>query len=500
MALIDHTNYSTTLKQSTNPAGSSPNGNIYFDVANDEVQLIGVDELATVDFGSGAVANPLTNVDGITMRALYNFENARRRVDETLRKYKRGTDGDYRFSGAYNFVNGVKLRTADRKKIRGSGFIEFAELGDGYTTKDRVYHGVKSLVAIQPTTTGYWALVTATDEATLQAATWADFQRPGNIDEVVQVLGTTANGDTGAGDFDYTARTLVVRVRSWGYNAGETTSVASGVTEFSGFSAGYGVGESLNANNSYTLADVFGGAAVAPFTGLSLEKLSTPQVETGFNEADGSFTWVLNNTAGATVEQCAAYLDAVALQNADVDAGSGTYNGKKGRVWYSRNAAGKVVTSSVGGAGLFVEGLSIAEKQNIIQTDNSSNQKTYPYFPSCEITVGAAAVADPNAWYQIFYKDGAAGADFDTASAVTVKDADGVDVKGNVATDASGNKISFAYAYDTNTQAGLAAGVDKQMVVQVEGDGYAGQALTEFTMTRAAVVAVTCAPSVDTNA
>lgn len=500
MALIDHTNFSSTLKQSSNPAGSTPNGNVYFDVASNRIQLIGADELATVDFGSGAVTNPLNNADGITMRALYNFENARRRVDEALRKYKRGTDGDYRFSGAYNFVNGVKLRDVDRKKMRGSGFIEFADLTDGYTTKDRIYHGVKSLVDIQATTTPYYALVTATDEATLQAATWNTFQRPGDIDEVVQVMGTTANGDTGAGDFDYTSRTLVVRVRSWGYNPGETTSVASGVTEFSGFSAGYGVGESLNANNTYALADVIGGAAVAPFTGLTLEKLGTPQVETGFNEADGSFTWVLNNSAGATVEQCAAYLDAITLQDSDVDSGAGSYNGKKGRVWYTRNAAGKVVTTSIGGAGLFIEGLSVAEKQNVIMTDNSSNQKTYPYFPSCEITVGAAAVADPNAWYQVFYADGAAGADFDTASAVTVQDSSGDDVKGNVATDASGNKISFAYAYDTNTQAGLSAGADKAMVAVVEGDGYAGQALTYFTMTRTAVVSVTCAPTVDTNA
>ena len=178
-------------------------------------------------------------------------------------------------------------------------------------------------------------------------------------------------------------------------------------------------------------------------TGVQTCALPISQVETGFNEADGSFTWVLNNTAGATVEQCAAYLDAVSLQDADVDAGTGTYNGKKGRVWYTRNAAGKVVTTSVGGAGLFIEGLSVSEKQNVIMTDNAGNQKTYPYFPSCEITVGAAAVNDPNAWYQVFYADGAAGADFDTASAVTVQDSDGVDVKGNVATDASGNKISF---------------------------------------------------------
>lgn len=498
MALIDRNNYSTTLKQSTTPRGSTPNGNVYFDVANNKIQLIGVDELAQVNFGAGLVTNPLSQADGITMRALYNFENQERRVDETLRKYKRGTDGDYRFAGAYSFVNGVKLDTnTDRAKIRGSGFIEYAASGDGFTDIDRVYHGVKSLVAIQSGTTSYYTLVADTTEATLQAATWTNFTRTGNIDEVVQILGDTTHGDTGAGNFNNTSNTLVVRTRSWGYNAGETTSIASGVTEFSGFSAGYGVGETLNPQNAYTLANVYGGAKIAPWTGMSLEKMAVAQVETGFNEADGSFTWVLNNTGGGTVQQCAAFLDALALQDDDIDTAAGTtYNGKKGRIWYTRNASGKIVTST----GLFIEGLSVSEKQSIIMTDNSGNAKTYPYFPSCEITVGAAAVADTNAWYQVFYVDGAASADFDTASAVTVKDAGGAFVKGNVSAVAVGNKISFAYSYDTDTDAGLASGIDKAMVVVVEGDGGVAQAITYFTMTRTAIVAVSCIPPVDTNA
>jgi len=500
MSLITHLNYTTTLKQSTNPRGSTPDGNVYFDVANNKIQLIGVDELATVDFGGGPVTNPLNNTDGITMRALYNFENQERRVDESLRKYKRGVDGDYRFAGAFNFVNGVKLDSTDRNKIRGSGFQEYANAGDGQTNVDRIYHGVVSLVDIQPGTTPYWSLVTATDETTLQAATWTDFVRAGDINEVVQVYGDTAYGDSGAGDFDYTGRTLVVRVRSWAYNTGETTSVASGITEFSGFSAGYGVGESLNTRNTYDIADVYGGSQISPWTGMTLEKLATPQTETGFNEADGNFTWVLNNTAGGTVDQCAAYLDALALQNSDIDAGTGSYNGKKGRIWYTRNAEGKVVSSSIGGAGLFIEGLSIAEKQGVIMTDNAGNTKTYPFFPEVQITVGAAAIADTNAWYQVFYVDGAAGADFDTSGAVTVNDADGVPVKGNVATNAVGGKISFAYAYDTNTQAGLSAGVNKPCVVLVEGDGGAAQAITYFTISRDAVIPVTCAPALDNNA
>ena len=504
MALITHLNFATTLKESTNPRGSSPNGNVYFDVANNLIQLIGADELATFDhtsIGGGAgQANQLVTADGITMRALYNFENARRRVNETLRRYKRGTDGDYRFAGAFSFVNGVKLRDADRAKVRGSGFIEYANTLDGATNVDRIYHGVLSLVDIQNTSVPYWALVTATDEATMQAATWTNFVQPGDINEVVQVFGSTAFGDASAGAFDFRTRTLVVRVRTWGYNPGETTSVLTGITEFSGFSAGYGVGESINTNNPYTLANVFGGARIAPWTGMSLERLASPQVETGFNEGNGSFTWTLNNTGGGTAQQCAAFLDAVTLQDADVDTGAGSYNGKRGRLWYTRNAAGKIVTTSLGGEGLFIEGLSTAERQNVVLTDNAGTARTYPFFPEVQITVGTAALADPNAWYHVFYVDGAGVADYDAAGAVTVQNSASAEVKGNVQANQVAGRISFAYAYDTNVQAGLTAGTDKTCVVIVEGDGIAAQALTQFTITRSPVISVTCAPTTDNNA
>jgi hypothetical protein len=500
MALIDHTNFDTLLQQSTQPRGSTPDGNIYFDVANNEIQLIGVDELATVDFGGGPVTNPLNNTDGITLRGLYNFENQERVIDETLRKYLRASRGNYRFAGAFSFVNGVKLDGTDRNKVRNSGWIEYADTQDGATDIDRQYHGVVSLVSIQGTTTPYYSLVTDTTEATLQAATWTDFVRQGDINEAVQVFGTTTFGDATAGSFDYTLRTLVVRVRSWGYNPGETTSILTGISEFSGFSAGYGVGETINTQNIYNLVDVYGGAQIAPWTGMTLEKLVTPQLETGFNETDGNFTWVLNNTGNGTVQECAAYLDAVTLELTDIDSGTGSYTGTKGRVWYSRNAAGKVVTKEIGGEGLFIEGLSIAEQQNVIFTDDASATKTYPFFPEVRINVGVVAPTDANAWYHVYYLDGAAAADFDAAGAVTVNDSVGSPVKGNVSTDHTANVISFAYAYDTNTQAGLSAAVDKDIVVIVEGDGVASQAISYATIKRETIVPVTCAPVADTNA
>lgn len=504
--LIDHTNYQQYLRQSTQSRSGTPDGNVYFDVQNNRIELIGVDELANLSLdGSPVEANPLTNFDGITMRALYNFENWQRRIDENLRKYKRGTDGDYRFAGAFNFVNGVKLDdtvlgdgSTDRDKIRGSGWQEYADSGDGQTSVDRIYHGVKTLVDVQATTLPYYTLATAIDELTLQSATWNDFARLGDVDEAIQVFGSTSFGDASAGDFDFTERTLVVRVRSWQYVAGETTSLATGITEFSGFSAGYGVGETLNPSNTYNLEDVYGSPRIAPWSGMTLERLDNPQLETGFNESDGTFRWVLNNSLSGTAEECAAYLDSVALQDANINEFAGSpqldYNGKKGRVWYTRNASGKIVTDSVDGEGLFIDGLSTAERQNVILTDDSDATKTYPFFPSIDIAVGAAAVADTLAWYHVFYNEAGSPSElFDTSTAVTVKDSSGTEVKGNVTADAVANVISFAYDYDAD-------GADKDMVVLVEGDGGVAQAITFFTVTRITTVSVTCTPPADNNA
>jgi len=414
--LIDVSNYATLLVQSTQGRDGTPNGNIYFDLAINTIQIITREELAQVDLGSGLEDNPLTNNFGITLQALYLFENQQRRLDETLRQFYRDTGGVYKFSGAFIFNKGAKLAGDDRKKIRGSGWIEYE--GDR-TNVNRIYFGVRSLVAIGETSQPYWTLVESTTEAALQSATWSNFFRVGPIDEVVQVFGDTAHGDSEAGDFDYTTRNLVVRLRPFGSQHVQTTSVETGINEFSGFNAGFGIGEFDNAFNSFTLADVYGASQTAPWTGMSLEKLTTPVVKTGFNEPSGLFTWVLTNSGTGTVDQCAAYLDALQMQDDDIYAGSGIYNGRKGRTWYTRDAQGRVVTSSISDEGLFIDGLSTSEKQNIIQTDDAGDAKTYPFFPEIRINVGAIAKADGNGWGQVFYANGSGVLDFDTLGAVT---------------------------------------------------------------------------------
>lgn len=475
------------LKESTNPRGSAPDGNVYFDLTSGEVQLITSDELATVDFGGGAVANPLSNTGGagggITMRALYKFERLRRAANETLRKYDKFMVGSYKFAGAYEMANGRKIASADIKKARGSGMVWRSAAG----TINRIFFGARSLGNIEATSQAYYQLTAGGPPV--------NYSYPGPVDEMIQVFGSTANGDTGAGNFD--SRTyLANNIRTFGKNFDRKTLADSGITIMDGFSAGFALGESTHlTTGNYALADVYGGAAIAPFTGLSIEKLAVAQNETGFNEGAGDFTWVLNNTEGATLDECVAYLDAIPTTDNDIDAGAGTTNGKRVGTWYSYDAQGRIVTRSGADTnGLLIKGLVGEDKQRVVQTTDDTTTRTYPFFPTVIIDVGSNARADANAWGHVYFKDGPGANDFNTANALTVQDKTGGNVKGLI----SGGNIVFEFPFDTDTLGG-SAGTNKVCVVEVEGNGVATAAKTEFTITRTATINVSCQPGLETN-
>ena len=484
--LIDLSNYGTLLVQSTAGRAEAPDGNIYFNVATGQIEVITREELAQVDLGSGLEDNPLTNQDGITMGALYGFERQERRTDEELRKYDTYFAGSFKFAGAYEVINGRKFADDDRQKLRNSGWIERAANG----AVDRIYFGVVSLGNIENLSQPYYQLALGGPPT--------DFAKAGGINESVQVFGTTENGDTGAGTID-NLFFLTNKVRTFGFNYDEKGLVDSGVNEMSGFSTGFALNESLHlTSGAFSLADVYGGAQIAPWTGMSLEKLAVAVSHGGFNEADGNFTWVLNNTLGGTLNECVAFLDALAQTDDDIDSGSETTtNGKRVATWYTYDAQGRIVTrSGADTLGLFIDNLPVADQQRVVFKADDGSLKTYPFQVQVTLQVGSNAAADANAWYHNFYLDGAEGADYGTPDAVTVQDASFEAVKGNVAARTS---IAYAYDYDGNTQAGLDAGIDKDVVALCEGDGGATQAKTMFTISRTATVNVAVAPGLETN-
>jgi hypothetical protein len=497
MAQIDLSNYASELYPSTAGRAGTPNGNVYFDKANGLIEFIGVGELATFIItdiahpaytnGTTPLANPLSVQDGLKFEAIYAFENQERAQDEDLRKYDRWTQGTFKFGGAYNFVNSKKpSTTADRSIIRGSGWNEVA-LDGGI---DRIFFGNKGLSNIEPASQPYYQL-------SLGGAP-VDFAKLGQIDEAVQVFGSTANTPTDAGAGNFDTRTYeAVSVRTFGNNYDrKATTTDLGIAELGGYSTGFALNESGHLTTGvYTLANVYT-TPIAPWTGMTLEKLSVAQIESGFNEASGNFSWVLNNTGLGSLNQCVAFLDALAQTDDDIDSGVETVtNGKRVNTWYYYNATGQIVTKSGADTlGLYIESIPIADEQKVVFTDDAANLKTRPFSVSIEANIGATAKADVNAWYHAFFAPL-----YNANGALTVLDAGAVAIKGLASTADGSNRIIEAFDYDGDTVGGP-AGQNKDCVFLCEGDGGATQAKTLFTITRQTTVAFTCAPGVENNA
>lgn len=334
--------------------------------------------------------------------------------------------------------------------------------------------------------------VTAT-VITIVADEWASLtDETGNADEVLTVTG-----------FD---RRLYLsnKVRTFGNNYDEKILADSGVSQMDGYATGFALGESTHlTTGTYTLANVYGGSQISPWTGMTLEELDVAQTETGFTTADGDFTWVLNNSVPGNLDQCVAYLDAIAQTDNDINAhATNVTRGKRVGTWYTYNAEGKILPrTNIAGEGLFIEGLIGTDKNRVIFTDDAGATKEYPAYSAVSVTVGANAVADTLAWFHAFFLDGPGANDFNTSGAVTVQDADGVTlIKGNVATSPlrTGNDINFEFDHAGDTLGGT-AGTDKDCVFECEGDGGVTAAKTIFTLTSAASITATCIPSVETN-
>ena len=498
--LITLDNFDTLLVESSQGRDGTPDGNVFFNTANDTIELITREELAQVDLGSGLENNPLTNSTGITAQAIYAFERRQRRVNTALRRFKHGTEGRFQLAGAFVFTNGIKLATNgsvdDRRKIRGSGIIEYAATGNGERDIDRIYFGVKSLNAIDSASQPYILLPASLSETDRQLAVPSDFFRSGDIDELVQVFGTTAFGDTGAGDFDFTRRPLVVGVRPFGRTFGETDSISTGINRLGGFSTGFGIGDGPNDDNVYSFDDIITNP-IAPFSGMSYERFSTPQTRTGFTGGSAQFNVIISNANGGSLSQVAAYLDAIMTLDSDVDEGAGVYRPKRGSRLYTR-VDGRIVTKQ----GVHLDNISTSDQQQLSQTDNSGNANLYPFFPTIRVSVSDAWANDPNAWAQFMYTDGSGNQDFSTDNAVIVNDSSGnpaVFTSADVLGSAGAYFIEFAYSYDTNTQAGLPAGTDKEVIGLAEGDGGAEPERTIFTITRNTLIPVSILSGADNN-
>lgn len=415
------------LQHSTQPRSGVPDGNFYLDTsvpATPKIEIFSSSEVATM---AGAVPNLLDPNDGVTMRALYGAIGLLRKNDENIRHFLKPAVGTFANAGAYRLLNGwLFAGNTDLKLMRGVGLECY---GDGGTLLNRVYFGPKSSGNIEATSQPFYQVV-------LNGAV-TDFDFLGDVDELVQVYGTTANGDAGAGNFDNRAF-FSLSVREWGQRHDRKTLADGQLAEAAGYSGAFGLSESAHpTTGSYTEADVHT-APIAPFSTMNFLTEAAPVLRTGFNEADGNFSQSIENPGNGTLDQVVAKADAWARDVADIDADVGTTReGKQFPVLYTFGPGDRIDWAQ----GIYPENIPGADLTRMTVRDDAGNLKTFPNLLTVTVNFSDAAKADPNAWYEAFHEnDEDTANDYNTAAALTYKDKDGVDVVGTVS---AANSVSF---------------------------------------------------------
>ena len=469
------------LKVSTQPRSGSPDGNIHFNTTTGELEIIIRSELAQVDLGSGLVDNPLTEDDKPTLRAIYEIHQTERRNNETFRQFRPFLKGRFKLAGSYDFVFG-RTAGANRTRIAASGWREFG--GNVGQQLNRIYYNTFSLPDVLDSSQLKYQL---TNEGQIQ-----DFSRPGAHNEAVQVFGTTANGDAGAGDFD--SRTFfAVTLRTYGQRHDRVRVSEAGVSELEGYGSQVAIDESPHpTTGNFDIADVYGGSQIAPWDGLDFDVLSSPETKSGFNETDGDFSLVIRNTNGATLDQIIAWIDAIALQDANVSNTANAWNGLRKDQLYEFDANG--VPTFVNG--VFIESLPASDRQRLNIFDDSGDAKTFPFVPEVRVPIPVEAQGSSTGWYHAHIFDGDSKQDYNTDNTVTMVDSNGDPVRGNIG---ALTQISFGVNYDTFNLAGLTPGNDFDIILTIGSDGEFEESSVLITITRDTLIQASLSTQLENN-
>ena len=94
--------------------------------------------------------------------------------------------------------------------------------------------------------------------------------------------------------------------------------------------------------------------------------------------------------------------------------------------------------------GLFIENLPGADLTRLRLTDDAGNPKTFPSLITVNVQLSSVAQDESTAWYHAFIEDDTDGDDYNTATAITAQDKDGVEIKGTVGV---ATQISFDVNY-----------------------------------------------------
>jgi hypothetical protein len=359
------------------------------------------------------------------------------------------------------FINGWKpANNTTRKAIRTAGWVERSSGG----LIDRIYAGIISLGTLGPTDQPYY-------QPTSGAAP-VNFAFQGPVNEAVQIFGTTANGDTGAGNFDNrTFFKIFAREQQKTYAAAELADIGVSTMTYIVYRFPLSNGTDLKALvNDATLV-----ANPATYGNINITYYATDQ-DRDIGGTNYPFRIIINGD-NKTAEQIYTKVQYLLRQNTDIDEGPGTVTGKTANSLL-RFVGDTLITSQ----GVYIDNFNANDTNRITFFDQNNVQRNFPFVAAGTLLFNNNLVNDPDAIYRMYFTTlPGPSNDFGESGAVLVQNASGVDIAGNVGGQSS---IPFTFAYDTNTQGGRTAGTDAAVTVVAIGLSTGQYVASTATLTR----------------
>lgn len=404
-------------------------------------------------------AGNLVAKDGVTLQALYS-KFADLWTTTTYQDSPFPLNAIDALSGQYYFgvdaggnYNGWKPASdATRNMLRDGGWREYSSAG----VLNREYAGFVGLGAINTGAQPYYIL-NASDAPT-------NFPFADQFNVGVQVYGDAANGD-----FD--KRTYAeTYCREYGKKYKDSVLADTGKTATGAFLVNFLISNEDDLKIQANDAAMTG----APYDGITVSYYSTNQNRL-IGGANYPFRIIVDGN-GATLEQIYTKIQYMLRQNSDINTAgdAGSVTGKTAASLLSF-VGDTLVTST----GVYIDDIQSADSNRIEFYDQNGVKRTNPYTAAGALSFNAALVGAGSS-YRLFFS-----ADYGTASAVTVKNASGVDIAGII----SASPIPFDFDYDGDTLGGT-AGTDKAVTLIGIKPGSGKFAVATGTLTRSKAISL----------
>ncbi len=300
--------------------------------------------------------------------------------------------------------------------------------------------------------------------------------------EAIQVFGDAANGN-----FDERSYfKIFLRRYQYSYDSkvlGDVFETGTGAYKIQ-----FGTSTALDTKITANDAAMTGGV----YANIDVEFFGTNQSK-AIGGSSYPFRKIIDNTtANATLEQIYTKIQYLLRQDADIDAGAGTVNGK------TADALCYFVGDTLYTTrGVFIDGVLPADLNRVVFLDQDSVERTYPFASAGTLNFSASLLGGTGYYRMYFLNDDAGdntGRDYGTGTAITVNDKDGSPIAGSI----SGASIAFTYDYDGNVQRGAASAGDDAPIVVVAGKpGTAKPTIFTGTINRSKGISITLTAEAD---